>query len=133
MANINDSCKFILDVIDDVKMPKYLFSAPETEQDNHVVVGYLPQARGDLLSTNVINVNVYTNKIEGKHNSTLLFGTYETIRNRLESFTGTSTRVKHYQIDIYSEPFLGDLEGTNFSLLNIRVTLTNDNNKILIN
>ncbi len=126
MPNIDDSCKFILDVIGTLGVNKYLLNAPLNYQSNHCVVNYLPQTRGDLLTTNVINVNLFIKKLNGQHDISTIFTQYELIKDRLEAYNSNTARLGYYAIQILSEPFLGDLEGTDFSILNTRVTLTNN-------
>ncbi len=126
MPNIIDSCKFILDVIGTLGVNKYLFNAPLSLTVSHCVVNYLPQNRGDLLSNNVINVNLYIKKLNGQHDIATIETQYELIQSRLEAYTSDTTRLGYYAIQLLSEPFLGDLEGTDFSILNTRVTLTNN-------
>lgn len=126
MPNIDDSCKFILDEIGTLGVNKYFLNAPLNITVGHCVVNYLPQNRGDLLSTNVINVNLYIPKLNGQHDSSTIFTQYELIKSRLEAYTSGNARLGYTGIQILSEPFLGDLEGTDFSILNTRVTLTNN-------
>lgn len=126
MPNIFDSCKFVLDVIGTLGVNKYLLNAPLNTTISHCVVNYLPQTRGDKLSTNVINVNLYIKKLNSQHDIATIDTQGELIKTRIEAYNADTARLGYYALQILSEPFLGDLVDTDFSILNTRVTLTNN-------
>jgi len=126
MPNIFDSCKFVLDVIGTLGVNKYLLNAPLNTTTSHCVVNFLPQTRENLLTTNVINVNLYIKKLNSQHDIATIDAQYELIQSRIDAYTSDTTRLGYYALQILSEPFLGDLADSDFSILNTRVTLTNN-------
>lgn len=116
--------KLVLDAVGDVGFPKFLLNATPNIVENHIVVNHIPQSRENLLSNNLVNVNLFINKKGQMHDIATIEAKTEVIIQNLENYSSKSTRRSYYGFQILTEPTVFDYESTNFSLVNIRVTTT---------
>lgn len=119
-----DILKLVLDAVGDVSLPKFLLNATPNIAENHIVVNNIPQTRENLLSNNLVNVNLFVNKKGQMHDITTIESKAKVIIQNLESYSSQSTRKSYYGFQILSDYTVFDYESTNFSLVNIRVTTT---------
>ena len=127
MSNTSDIINLIRDLILPIGVPVYKYlHATELEGTERIVLNSIPinQSRAGSLKQNndVVNVNVFIPKIDNQWDSKRIEILDESIQNTIESFDGTTSRVKYSYLDI--QPSQTFNESDKETLTNIRVEIT---------
>lgn len=127
MSRTSDVINLIRDLIKNIGPTVYKYAHPvELEGTERIVLNSIPitQERAGTLKQNndIVNINLFVPKINGMPNTKRIEILDESIQNTIESFDGTTSRVKYSYLDV--QPSQTFNESDKETLTNIRVEIT---------
>lgn len=127
MSRTSDVINLIRDLIKNIGTDVYKYAHPPgLEGTERIVLNSIPiaQERAGTLKQNndIININLFIPKINGVPNARRIEILDESIQNTIESFDGTTSRVKYSYLD--AQPSQTFNESDKETLTNIRIEIT---------
>ncbi len=123
-----DACKIVFDLLKDLGLPIYLFSAPQDTYDK-ITINFLPGSENQITNEIFINVNIMVNKIGGSIDSSKLNNYQKLVESALKSFSGDQSRVTFAYFRFENTPTIfSTWNDSNFAYLNNRISLIFNSN-----
>jgi len=123
-----DACKIVFDLLKDLGLPIYLFSAPQDPYDK-ITINFLPGSENQITNEIFVNVNIMVNKIGGFVDSSKLNDYQKLVQSALKSFSGDQSRVTFAYFRFEDAPTLfSSWNDSNFAYLNNRISLIFNSN-----
>lgn len=127
MSVVYNTLKLLADKLQPVGLPISILGEGKDEIGDRIVFNYIPTSTtDDKTHNNLINCNLYIEKLNsGHHNGLLLFQYFDQMKPLIIS-SGGSNRTGYYAFQILSDPIVGTADDKNYSILNIRITATSE-------